>query len=62
MHPTIIREMTRDIKDLNLKTCPKCGASWEALEDSLNSIGEDHANAILIIYNCPICKARFIRR
>ena len=41
--------------------CPKCGASYKALEDSLYEglASENYQIARVLIDNCPVCRARF---
>ena len=49
------------LKDLTL--CPKCGASWESLEEDLNEPlhSESYRQVLLIIFNCHVCTTRFRR-
>jgi len=39
--------------------CPKCGANWEAVNESLSNDGLDREQAILIINNCAGCREHF---
>lgn len=41
--------------------CPKCGANWKALEESLYEgvLSENWYNAMKIIEHCAVCRKRF---
>jgi len=52
--------MTIDILDYQDK-CPRCGASWRALEDDFNEPLHSiyYRQALLIVFNCITCKSKF---
>ena len=45
----------------NTDTCPKCSASWKALEDDLREPIGSYAldQALIIIMNCDVCQLKF---
>jgi len=59
MNPIISEKIKASLK---LQTnCPKCGASWKELDDSLHE-SMDSPNwylALLLLKNCRICALRF---
>lgn len=60
------RYVERDRLGLDgLTTCPKCGISFTALQDSLETSpkgSDDLTQTLILIENCAVCKIRFRRR
>uniref|UniRef100_A0A6M3L4B4 Uncharacterized protein n=1 Tax=viral metagenome TaxID=1070528 RepID=A0A6M3L4B4_9ZZZZ len=57
----LVEKMIEESIDFGLDTCPKCGASWKCLEDSLyEGMGSpNYVVALAIIANCDCCQIRF---
>jgi len=56
-----VEKIIKDSLDTGLLTdCPKCGASWKCLEDSLlEGPGPNYDIARIIIDSCDFCSMRF---